>query len=263
MESQDVSESTTTRKWTRWLSAIRSRLTSRKMATPRRSSVSSIDGTIPRHRMHWLLASGLLLAATAGCTKAEFVPDISLPEARPIIDATAEFHDMYPAPALISGKESFGLTGPDAKQVQPRELAHQVRDELMDAFDQAGVFSKITPFDRNPDLILTGRINSLYEHYRPRMWTRVPLPYAGKIAADILNWKTHATNGEADLTLFLLTRDGKLIGTYRGSSTFDENFNPTGEFGPGERLNRALTEAVHQIQEKMLRDARLRTVAAR
>ena len=137
--------------------------------------------------MHWLLASGLLLAATAGCTKAEFVPDISLPEARPIIDATAEFHDMYPAPALISGKESFGLTGPDAKQVQPRELAHQVRDELMDAFDQAGVFSKITPFDRNPDLILTGRINSLYEHYRPRMWTRVPLPYAGKIAADILN----------------------------------------------------------------------------
>jgi hypothetical protein len=71
------------------------------------------------------------------------------------------------------------------------------------------------------------------------------------------------TNGEADLTLFLLTRDGKLIGTYRGSSTFDENFNPTGEFGPGERLNRALTEAVHQIQEKMLSDARLRTVAAR
>jgi hypothetical protein len=116
---------------------------------------------IPRHRMHWLLAS-LLLAAAAGCTKAEFVPEISLPEARPIIDATAEFHDMYPAPALISGKESFGLTGPDAKQVPPRELAHQVRDELMDAFDQAGVFSKITPFDRNPDLILTeGSIRSM------------------------------------------------------------------------------------------------------
>ena len=236
---------------------------SRKTATPRRSSVSSINGMTARYRMQCLLMSGLLLAAAAGCTKAEFVPDISLPEARPIIEATAEFHDMYPAPALISGKESFGLTGPDAKQVPPRELAHQVRDELMDAFDQAGVFSKITPFDRNPDLILTGRINSLYEHYRPRMWTRLPLPYAGKIAAGILDWKTHATNGEADLTLFLLTRDGKLIGTYRGSSSFDENFNPTGEVAPGDRLNRALTEAVHQIQEKLLRDAHLRTVAAR
>lgn len=215
-----------------------------------------------RHRMPCLLMFGLLLAAAA-CSKAEFVPDISLPEARPIIDATAEFHDLYAAPALISGKESFGLTGPDAKQVPPRELAHQVRDELMDALEQAGVFSKITTFDQNPDLILTGRINSLYEHYRPRIWTRLPLPYAGKIAAGILDWKTHATNGEADLTLFLLTRDGKLIGTYRGSSSFDENFNPTGEVGPGERLNRALTEAVRQIQEKMLHDVRLRTVAAR
>ena len=215
-----------------------------------------------RHRMPCLLMFGLLLAAAA-CSKAEFVPDISLPEARPIIDATAEFHDLYPAPALISGKESFGLTGPDAKQVPPRELAHQVRDELMDALQQAGVFSKITTFDQNPDLILTGRINSLYEHYRPRIWTRLPLPYAGKIAAGILDWKTHATNGEADLTLFLLTRDGKLLGTYRGSSSFDEHFNPTGEVGPGERLNRALTEAVRQIQEKMLRDVRLRTVAAR
>jgi len=224
--------------------------------------VSSIDGMTARHRMPCLLMFGLLLAAAA-CSKAEFVPDISLPEARPIIDATAEFHDLYPAPALISGKESFGLTGPDAKQVPPRELAHQVRDELMDALEQAGVFSKITTFDQNPDLILTGWINSLYEHYRPRIWTRLPLPYAGKIAAGILDWKTHATNGEADLTLFLLTRDGKLLGTYRGSSSFDENFNPTGEVGPGERLNRALTEAVRQIQEKMLRDVRLRTVAAR
>ena len=204
-----------------------------------------------------------LLAAAGGCSKAEFVPDITLPPVRPIIDATAEFHDIYPAPALASGKENFGLTGPDAKHVAPRELSLHVRDELLDAFDQAGVFSRITTFDREPDLILTGRINALYEHYRPRFWTRVPLPYVGKVAADLLDLKTHATNGEADLTLFLLTRDGKLIGTYRGSASFDENFNPTGEVAPGERLNRALTEAVQQIQQKMLQDARLRTVASK
>jgi hypothetical protein len=210
-----------------------------------------------------LLLTALLIAAAAGCTKAEYVPDVSLPEARPIIDATAEFHDLYPAPALISGKESFGLTGPDAKQVPPRELAKGVRDEVMDAFQQAGVFSNITTFHREPDVIVTGRINALYEHYRPRVWTQVPLPYVGRVAAGILDWKTHATNGEADLTLFLLTKHGKLIGTYRGASSFDENFNPTGEFGPGTRLNRALTEAVQQIQEKLLHDARLRTIAAR
>jgi hypothetical protein len=213
--------------------------------------------------IQWLLVSALCLPAIAGCSKAVFVPDISLPEARPIIDATAEFHDLYPAPGLVSGKESFGLTGPDAKHVPPRELAHQVGNELMEAFEQAGVFSKVTIFDRDPDLILTGRINSLYEHYRPQLWTQLPLAYAGKIAAGILDWKTHATKGEADLTMFLLAKDGKLIGTYRGSSSFDENFNPTGEVGPGERLNRALTAAVEQIQEKMLHDIHLRKVAIR
>jgi hypothetical protein len=215
------------------------------------------------HRTQWVLVSALCLAATAGCSKIAFIPDISLPEARPMIDATAEFHGLRAAPALISGKESFGLTGPDTKQVPPRELAHQVGDELLDAFEQAGVFSEVTTFNRDPDLILTGRITSLFEHYRPRLWTRLPLPYAGKIAADMLDWKTHATNGEADLTLFLLTKDGKLIGTYRGTSSFDEHFNPTGEVGPGDRLNRALTAAVQQIQEKMLHDAHLRKVAAR
>jgi hypothetical protein len=210
-----------------------------------------------------LLVCALLPVAAAGCSKSEFVPEILLPEARPIIDVTAEFHDLYPAPALISGKDNFGLTGPDAKQVPPRELANELRDELMDAFREAGVFSKITTFDRQPDVIVTGRINALYEHYRPRAWTRVPLPYVGKVATGILDWKTHAVNGEADLTLFLLTRNGKLIGTYRGSASFDENFNPTGEVAPGARLNRALTEAVQKIRDKMLNDPHLRTIAAR
>ena len=228
----------------------------------RPSSGSSINGMPSIDRMRHGLVCGILLIA-AGCAKAEFVPEISLPEVRPIIDAIAEFHDIYPAPALISGKESFGLTGPEAKPVPPKQLALQVRNELLEAFDHAGLFSKITSFDREPDLILTGRINALYEHYRPRLWTRVPLPYAGKIAVDLLDWKTHATNGKADVTLFLLTREGRLIGTYHGSSSFDENFNPTGEVAPGARLNRALTDAVQQIQNKMLHDARLRVVALR
>jgi hypothetical protein len=63
--------------------------------------------------------------------------------------------------------------------------------------------------------------------------------------------------------MFLLTRHGKLISTYRGSSSYDENFNPTGEVAPGARLNRALTQAVEQIQQQMLNDARLRRVASR
>lgn len=219
---------------------------------------------LPVMRSTLVCTCALLFASVVGCSKFEYTPDITPVQARPIIDATAEFHDVYPAPALVSGKESFGLTGPDARPVAPQALTDQVEEELLEAFDQAGVFSKITTFDRHPDFILTGRINALYEHYRPRIWTKIPyvVPYVGTVA-DFLDMKTHVSNGEADLTIFVLTRSGELVGTYRGESTFKENFNPTGEVAPGARLNRALSEAVQQIQEKILRDAHLRTLASR
>src|ERR1044072_4446204 len=172
-------------------------VTPRKKAIDRPSSRSAIS-VAQTAWMRPLLTCTLLLATAVGCTKTKFVPEITLPEVRPIIDATAEFHDIYPAPALASGKENFGLTGPDANHVPPRELALQVRNELLDAFSEAGVFSKITTFDREPERILTGRVNGQEEHYRPQLWRRMPLRYAGQVAADLLDWKTHATNGEAD-----------------------------------------------------------------
>lgn len=201
-----------------------------------------------------------LLLSTNGCAKFEYVPDITPIPARPIIDAIAEFHDFYPVPALISGKEDFGLTGPDAKHVAPHVLTDQVENEFLEAFDQAGVFSRISTFDRHPDFVLTGRINALHEHYRPQIWTKVP--YIARVA-DFLDVKTHITSGEADLTLFVLTRNGQLVGKYRGESSFKESFNPTGEVAPGDRLNLALTEAVQQIQEKILHDAHLRDIVSR
>jgi hypothetical protein len=202
----------------------------------------------------------LLVATVVGCSKSEYMPDIRVAPARPILDATAEFHDMYPAPALVSGKKSFGLTGLNAAEVAPHVLTKQVEKELLHAFDQAGMFSKIVTFDPHPDLVLTGRINSLHEHYRPHLWTKIP--YIGTVA-DILDMKTHVSSGEADLTVFVLTSNGKLVGTYRGSSSFKESFNPTGEVSPGTRLNQALSEAVQEIQDKILSDVRLRTIASR
>ena len=207
-----------------------------------------------------LVCALLLAAAVVGCSKSEYVPDIRVAQARPIIDATAEFHDVYPAPALVSGKEKFGLTGPNAEQVAPHVLAEQVRKELLDAFDQSGMFSKITTFDPHPDLVLTTRINSLHEHYRPHIWTRIP--YIGTVA-DVLDMKTHVSSGEADLTVFVLTSSGELVGTYRGFVSFKESFNWTGEVPPGTRLNHALSEAVQEIQGKILKDVHLRTIAAR
>jgi len=213
-----------------------------------------------RHYMTLISRAGLLIMTlVVGCSGPQFVPDITLPQARPIIDATAEFHDLYPAPSLLSGKESFGLDSPKAKHVEPSELTDMVEAELMTALDDAGVFTRVTRFDPQPDLILTGRINSLHERLRPQLWSK--LPYVDTVA-QVLNMKTHITTGEADLTIFVLKPNGELIGKYAGRSTFKETFNPTKDVPPGARLNRALSEAVEQIQEKLVRDAHLRTVAS-
>lgn len=207
-----------------------------------------------------LVCTLLLAAAVLGCNKSEYVPDIRVVQAPRIIDATAEFHDVYPAPALVSGKESFGLIEPNTAKVAPSVLTAHVEKALLDAFEQAGVFVKLVTFDPHPDLVVTARINSLHEHSRPHLWTKIP--YAGPIA-NVLDLKTHISSGKADLTVFLLTSSGKLVGAYRGSSSFNESFNPTGEKSPGTRLNDALSVAMQEIHDQILGDARLRTVASR
>ena len=104
----------------------------------------------------------------------KYVPDITLTKAGPIIDAIAEFHNLYPTYALLSGKETFGLDAPKAERVEPSELTGQVESELLKELDAAGIFSRTTRFHRNPDVILSGRIMALYEHYRPQIWAKIP-----------------------------------------------------------------------------------------
>ncbi len=206
----------------------------------------------------------MLVSLATGCGGPKYVPDITLTQTGPIIDAVAEFHNLYPAYPLLSGKESFGLDAPKAERVEPSDLIRQVESELLKELDAAGVFSRVTRFDPNPNVILSGRITALHEHYRPQIWAQIPdgIPYVGTIA-QILKMKTHVSSGEAHLTIFVLTPTGEVLGTYTGRSTFKETFNPTHDVPPGARLNRALSDAVHQIQDKISRDAQLRKLASR
>jgi len=206
----------------------------------------------------------MLVILTTGCGAPNYVPDITLRQTGPIIDAIAEFHDLYTAYPLLSGKESFGLDAPKVKRVDPSELTRQVESELLKELDAAGVFSRVTRFDPHPDVILSGRITALHEEYRPQLWAQIPdgIPYVG-IIAQLLRIKTHVSSGEAYLTLFVLKPNGEVLGTYTGKSTFKETFNPTNDVPPGARLNRALSEAVHQIQNEISRDVQLRKLVSR
>lgn len=88
------------------------------------------------------------------------------------------------------------------------------------------------------------------------------VPYGGKIA-QLLRLRTHVSSGEAHLTLLVLKSTGEVLGTYTGKSSFKEIFAPIkGDPPPGTFLNRALSEAVHQIQDKLSHDTELRKVAS-
>ncbi len=73
-------------------------------------------------------------------------------------------------------------------------------------------------------------------------------PYGEKIA-QLLRLKTHISSGEVHLTLLVLKSTGEVLGTYTDKSSFKETFTPNKEDPlPGTFLNRALSEAGHQIQ---------------
>jgi hypothetical protein len=214
------------------------------------------SGSMPRSVF---TISFMFVILAAACGGPKYVPNITLTQTGPIIDAIAELHNLYPAYALLSGKEPFGLDAPKAERVEPSELTRQIESELLTELDAAGVFSRVTRFDPHPDVVLSGRITALHEHYRPQLWAQIPdvIPYVG-IIAQVLRMKTHVSSGEAHLTIYVLKPTGEVLGTYTGQSTFNETFNPTNDVPPGARLNRALSEAVHQIQDEISHDMQLR-----
>ena len=205
----------------------------------------------------------IILASGCGGER-KYVSTITLAETGPTIDAIAEFHNLYAAYALLSGKETFGLDAPTAERVEPDEFTRQVENEFLAKLAAARVSSRVTRFDPNPDVILSGRITALHEHYRPQRWVTLKnsVPYGGKIA-ELLGLKTHVSKGEVQLTLFVLKATGEVLGTYTGKSIFKETFTPIKEGPPpGTFLNRALSEAVHQIQDELSHDMELRNVAS-
>ena len=195
----------------------------------------------------------------SGCAH-RYAPDVSLSDSPETVDAIVEFHSLQTARDLLSGHKSFGVIGPKVKTASGRELTGQVENALLDELSATHVFRRVTSYDPQPNLILSGRINTFYEHYRPQLWTYAP--GAGTVAR-LLRVNTYVTSGEADLTMVLLKPTGELVKAYSGRSSFRETFTPTGELPPGERLNRALTEAVQQIRDQIIADSNLPKVKHR
>ena len=193
------------------------------------------------------------LALLSGCIE-HYTPKVDLSESPATIPIVAELHRFKEAPEARMPGEPYGLVASGIKTAEPGELAGPITDAVLEDFRKSHIFEHIDTFAEHPNVILTGRIRKFYESYRPKVWTR--LPYA-KVVAKLVEADTHTAMAEVDLDVIVLGANGVSIGTYRGHATKTDDFVPSKQNEPGARLNWALSEAVHQVRQALIRDERL------
>jgi hypothetical protein len=204
-----------------------------------------------------LTCAAVIAAALACSCSTKYEPQLTLPPATfdRAIDAIVELHPLQAAEGLRSGHTTYGVLAEDYVNRPPTRMSQAITAQVLNELSSSGLFRRITLYDPQPDLVLTGRIEQFYEHDRRKVWTYVPF-YSDKLAG-LFRLNTHMSTGEVKLTMMLLKPTGKLVGTYQGRAKFDEDFTPNSEVKPGGRLNRAFSEALAQIRDEMLADGNL------
>lgn len=206
--------------------------------------------------MHKALQGFFLLVLLGGCSTT-YEPHLTLPPSAfdRTIDASVEVHPFIASDDLLSGHSGYGVIADDYVNKAPSKLTQALTNQVVAELSAHHAFRRVSTYDAAPDLILTGRVERFFEHDRRKLWTFVPY-YSDKLA-NLFRVNTYRTNGEILLTLTLLRPTGEVIGSYIGHSKFDEDYTPTSDVRPGDRLNRALGQALAQIRDEMFSDAAL------
>ena len=209
-----------------------------------------------RTARHRLLQGIFFLLWLSGCSTT-YVPRLALPpaELNRSIDATVEVHPFSAADDLLSGHSTYGVRAEDYVNKPPSKMTQALTQQVAAELSAHRIFRKVTTFDTAPDFILTGRVEKFFEHDRRKLWTLIPY-YSDKIAS-FFRVNSYTANGEVRLTMILLKPTGEVIGTYVGHSKFNEDYTPNSDVQPGDRLNRAVGQALAQIRDKMLADQAL------
>jgi len=204
-----------------------------------------------------LMALPRLMSSDDSENPTSYVPALSLPESPKTIQAKVRltsFVDRIPAlDSDLKGKNRRqAVTAPESMQ---GELAELVRRAILTDFRVNLVFSSVRVHEDQPDLLISGVVYQFAE-YRSRPWY-AKIPLVGKA----LGSKDHVEGG-VNLDLIVSTPTGYLIGIYHGRAHFpDTDTAASGKenksSSPGIDLNRAFSEAVHQIREQMLGDQEL------
>jgi hypothetical protein len=201
--------------------------------------------------------NGWLLAVLVSGCSTTYEPHLVLPpaELNRTIDAVVEVHPFVASDDLLFGHSHYGVLADDYSNHSPSQLTQSLTQQVTAELAAHRVFRKVSTYDPSPDLILTGRVDRFFEHDRRKLWTFIPY-YSNKLAS-LFRVNSYTTTGEIHLTLTLLKPTGKVIGSYVGHATFNEDYTPNSDVHPGDRLNRALGQAVAQIRDEMFADTSL------
>lgn len=189
----------------------------------------------------------------SGCAQ-HYRPKIDLSESPQTIPLIVELHPFKELPEARMPGQPYGLIAPHAKAAEPGSLAGPITDAILEDLRTNHVFEHIDTFAEHPDIILTGAIKKFYETYQPKVWIKLP---GAKILAKLIEADTYTATAEVDLEIVLLGANGVRIGRYRGHAAKTDDFVPSKQNEPGARLNWALSEAVQQVRQSLIRDERL------
>ena len=203
------------------------------------------------------LLQGLLCLTMLGGCSTMYEPHLTLPptELTRSIDANVEVHHFVASDDLLSGHSPYGVRADDYNNPPPSDLTQALTKEVIAQLSAGRVFRKVSTYDPASDYILTGRIERFFEHDRRKAWTLIP--GVTDKAAGLFGANPYTADGAVHLIMTLRKPTGDVVGSYVGHSKFNEDYTPNSEWRPGDRLNRALADAVGQIRDQMMTDPTL------
>jgi hypothetical protein len=201
------------------------------------------------------LAAALLLPL-AGCVP--YTPTLYLeasPATIPVEVYVEELRDATP-PEDREASSRASLAQTSASEMDG-ELAPLVTKAITADFSATGLFRSVASRPDRADLILRGTIRRFHGEVTLPPWMVLP---GLSLAAQAFWGLAQQWEGDVELELVALSRDGHTLGAYRGLSRYEEvaahdrHFWSMPFYPAHIRLNEAFTEAVRQIREQLLKD---------
>jgi hypothetical protein len=203
--------------------------------------------------MKHLVRAFVCITLLEGCSTT-YEPLLTLPptDFAHSIDANVAVHPFIASDELVSGHGDYGVVADDYVNKAPPELTQALTKEVVAELSAHRVFRTINTYGVAPDLVLTGRVERFFEHDHQNLWSPVP-GYSNQLT-NLFRANPYTAKGEIRLTMTLHKPTGEVVGSYVGHSTFNEEYTQNTERRPGDRLNRALAEAVARIRDEMMAD---------